>query len=165
MINDEYQPANNSTLYKTHREGNPIRLSTTGCNTTIENLSRFIEKNCAPLINSIDARINHTEHLLQIIDNINPNGLPNDAILGSFDIVNMFPNIDNIKGIKAVKLALRNRPSQKSSTECIIEGLEICLYNINSRFDQVHLLQTNRTATGSQILAPILILLFTDWIN
>ena len=91
--------------------------------------------------------------------------MPNDAILGSFDIVNMFPNIDNIKGIKAVKLALRNRPSQKSSTECIIEGLEICLYNINSRFDQDHLLQTNRTATGSQILAPILILLFTDWIN
>ena len=91
--------------------------------------------------------------------------MPNDTILDSFDIVNMFPNIDNIKGIKVVKLALRKRPSQKPSTECIIEGLEICLYKNNSRFDQDHLLQTNRTATGSQILAPILILLFTDWIN
>ena len=126
-----------------------MRLLTTGCNTAIENLCRLIEKNCAPLINSIDARINDTEHLLQIIDNINPNGLPNDAILVSFDIVNMFPNIDNIKGIKAVKLALQNRPSQKPSTECIIEGLEICLYNNNPRFDQDHLLQTNRNATGA----------------
>ena len=39
----------------------------------------------------------------------------------------MFPNIDNIKGIEALKLALQNRASQKSSTECIIEGYEICL--------------------------------------
>ena len=95
-----------------------------------------------------DARITDTEHLLQIIDNINANGLPNEAILVSFDIVNMLPNIGNIKGIEVVKLALQNRPSQKPSTECIIEGLEICLYNNNSKFDQDHFLQTNRTATG-----------------
>ena len=57
--------------------------------------------------------------------------------------------MDNIKGIDAVKLALQNRPSQKRSTECIIEGLEICLYNNNSKFDQDHLLQTNGTAIGT----------------
>ena len=61
----------------------------------------------------------------------------------------MFPNIDNIKGIEAAKLALQNRPSQKPSTECIIEGLKICLYKSNSRFDQDLLLQTNGTATGA----------------
>ena len=61
----------------------------------------------------------------------------------------MFPNMDNIKGIDAVKLALQNRPSQTRSTECIIEGLEICLYNNNSKFDQDHLLQTNGTAIGT----------------
>ena len=37
----------------------------------------------------------------------------------------MFPHIDNIKGVKAVKIALEKRPSEKSSTVCIIEGLEI----------------------------------------
>ena len=61
----------------------------------------------------------------------------------------MFPNIDNVKGTEAVKLALQNRPSQKPSTECIIEGLRICLYNNNSKFDQDNLLQTNDTATGA----------------
>ena len=61
----------------------------------------------------------------------------------------IFSNIDNIKGVEAVKLALQNRPSQKPSTECIIEGLEICLYSNNSKFDQYHLLQTNGTATGA----------------
>ena len=59
----------------------------------------------------------------------------------------MFPNIDSIKVIEAVKLALQNRPSQKRSTECITEGLEICLYNNSLKFDQGHLLQTNGTAT------------------
>ena len=75
--------------------------------------------------------------------------MPNEAILVSFDIVNMLPNIGNIKGIEVVKLALQNRPSQKPSTECIIEGLEIYLYNNNSKFDQDHFLQTKRTATGA----------------
>ena len=75
------------------------------------------------------------------------NWVPNDKILVSFDIVNMFPNISDIKGIMAVKLALQNRPSQKPFTECTIEGSEICLFSNNSKFDQDHLLQTNGTAT------------------
>ena len=111
---------------------------------------KFIQvqkKICLPLTNNIDARINDREQLLQIIDNINANELPNDKILVSFDIVNMFPNIDNNKGIEAVRLALKNRPSRKPSTECIIEGLEISLYNNNSKFDQDHLLQRNGIAT------------------
>ena len=76
----------------------------------------------------------------------------------------MFPNIDNIKGIEAVKLALQNRPSQKPSTECIIEGLEICLYNNNSKFDHEHYKQMG-LQQECQSLAPIQILQFTDWIN
>lgn len=35
------------------------------------------------------------------------------------------------------------------STQCIIEGLEICLYNNNSTFADLNLLQTNGTATGA----------------
>ena len=92
--------------------------------------------------------------MLQIIDNINANELPNNTILVSSDIAKMFPNIGNIKGIEAVKLALQNRPSQQPSTECIIEGLEICLYNNNPKFDQEHLLQTNETAIGASNYCP-----------
>ena len=84
-------------IIKTHKEGNPRRLLKTGCNTTIENLSRLIERICAPLTNNIDARINDTEHLLQIIDYINTNELANDRILVSFDIVNMFRTLTTLK--------------------------------------------------------------------
>ena len=43
IVNYDTQPGKNSTLYKTHRPDISLRLSTTGCNTAIENLSRIIE--------------------------------------------------------------------------------------------------------------------------
>ena len=94
-------------------------------------------------------KIGDTSHLLDIIDTINETGIPDETILVSFDIVNMFPSIDNVKGMDAVRLALYTRDSNKPSTECVLEVLEICLYNNNSIFDTNHLLQTNGTATGS----------------
>ena len=61
----------------------------------------------------------------------------------------MFLNIDNMKGIQVVKTILANRQVKEPSTECIIEGLEICICSNNSEFDQDHLLQKNDTATGA----------------
>ena len=43
IINDEATPGKNVTLYKTHNATLPVRLLTTGCNTPIENMSRFLE--------------------------------------------------------------------------------------------------------------------------
>ena len=31
-------------LVKTHKEGNPVRVITSGCRTAVENLSIFVEK-------------------------------------------------------------------------------------------------------------------------
>ena len=39
--------------------------------------------------------IKDSNHLLDIIDNMNSKFLPANAILVCFDIVNTFPNIDN----------------------------------------------------------------------
>ena len=41
------------------------------------------------------SRIKDSNHLLDITDNINSMFLPTDTVLVNFDIVNMFPNIDN----------------------------------------------------------------------
>ena len=93
-------------------------------------------------------RIRDTSHLLDIIDTISEKGIPHEIILMSFDIVNMFPSIDNVKGLDAVRLVPNKRDSNKPSTECVLEGLQICLYNNNLTFDKNHLLQTNGTLTG-----------------
>ena len=149
MINKEAIPRKNATLYKTHKVGTPVRLLTTGCNSAIENLSRFIEAICAPLTENMQGRIKNTQELLNIIDDLNQKELPNNTLLVSFDIVSMFPSIDNDNGVKAVEEFLDQRKTLSHKTECIIEGLKICLFNNNSKFDNQHLLQTNGTATGA----------------
>ena len=52
------------------------------------------------------SRIKDSNHLLDLIDNINSMFLSMNTILISFDIVNMFPNIDSKSGLDAVKPAL-----------------------------------------------------------
>ena len=50
--------------------------------------------------------------------------------------------------MEAVCSLLYFSSSKNPSTECIMEGLEICLLNNNSRSANIHL-QTNITATGA----------------
>lgn len=149
VINNEAVPGKNATLYKTHKPGNPVRLLTTGCNSAIENLSRFVERVCAPLTEHIPSRIKDNSHMLRIVDQLNEVGFPRNTVLVSLDIVNMFPNIDNIMGMGAVENALNTRSVCEPSTACVMDALGICLFNNNSVFANRHLLQINGTATGA----------------
>ena len=67
----------------------------------------------------------------------------------SLDIITMYPSIDNDRGIAAVRDALETRAYRSPSTDCIIEGLDICLKCNNSRFGSQNLLQLNGTAAGA----------------
>ncbi|XP_057302660.1 uncharacterized protein LOC130636829 [Hydractinia symbiolongicarpus] len=149
IVNENACPGKNSTLYKTHKAGTPVRLLTSGCNTAIENLARFLEVICAPFTENMRSRIKNTSHLLDIIDSINEKGIPDHTQLVSFDIVNMFPSIDNRNGLDSVRKIMDKRIFKKPSTECIMDALDLCLYNNNSVFANEHLLQTNGTATGA----------------
>ena len=72
--------------------------------------------------------------------------ITDSSILVSFDIVNMFPSIDNISGLEEVSEILSNRESDFSPAECILEALTICLECNNSVFDNVFYLQESGTA-------------------
>ena len=140
----------NDTLYKAHKPENPVRLLISGCNTNIELLSRYIESICTPLTEGVPCRIKDTAHLLSIIDDLNKDYMSDNYILVSFDIANMYPSIDNVRGITAVTSFLNMRETKLPLTECvIIKELRICLYHNNSIFTGVNLLQTNGTATGA----------------
>ena len=57
--------------------------------------------------------------MLTIIDNLNKrNTLTSDCRLVSFDIINMFPNIGNIFGLKAFKSILDARQDQFTPMSC-----------------------------------------------
>ena len=94
----------------------------------------------------IQTKISDSYHLIDVFETLNAKGIPDNTILVSFDIVNMFPTIDNNRGVAAVKSALHSRTNLSPSTECIIEALEICLTKNNSAFADPNLIQTNGTA-------------------
>ena len=86
--------------------------------------------------------------MFDIIDNLNDPNLPDNSVLVSFDVVNMFPSIDNKSGIKAVKEMLNVRENKNPPTECILEALRLCLECNNSVFNDKNFLQTDGTAQG-----------------
>ena len=134
-------------LVKTHKEGNPARVITSGCGTAIENLSIFVEKCLYSEALNIECRVQDTSEMLTIIDNLNnSNSLTSDCKLVSFDIINMFPSIDNISGLKSMKKVLESRSNQFPPSNCIIEALKLCLESNNSIFNSKHYLQSDGTA-------------------
>ena len=87
---------------KMHKVGNPARIITSGCGTPTENLSFFVEKYCKVAVESISCRVRDTSHMLDIIDELNEIGVSDGDMLVSFDIINMFPSIDNKIGVEQV---------------------------------------------------------------
>ena len=79
----------------------------------------------------------------------------------SFDIVDMCPSIDNQRPMEAVISALEYRINKKPSTECILEGLEICLINIDSLFWFKQLTPKNSDGSNKFLFIWLSIL----WIN
>ena len=73
--------------------------------------------------------------MLNTIDNINSrNIITNDSVLVSFDVVNMFPSIDNVLSLEAVSEILQNRESDFSPAACILDALKLCLKCNNNHF-------------------------------
>ena len=112
--------------YIKHTPNNPVRRLKTGCNTVIEKLLSFKELVCDPLTNNTETRIRDTSHLLDIIHELFSEIIPDNIMLVSFDNTNMYPSIDNNRGITTVRNALETRTNKSTSTDCMIDGLEIC---------------------------------------
>ena len=58
-------------LIETHKNDNPARIITSGCNTTVESISIFAEKILNDIASNFPSRIKDTGPMLDIIDEIN----------------------------------------------------------------------------------------------
>ena len=76
-----------------------IKLQKWYCDIAIESLSIYIEHVLFKLSKGMPSRIKDNNHLLYIVHNMNSMFLPANAIFVSFDIANVFPNIDNKSGL------------------------------------------------------------------
>ena len=149
IIHKKAKPGVAFGYIKTHKAGNPLRFITSCCGTAIENLSAFSEFYLQPLARKLPSFIKDTTDLLNRIEDLNRSGpFPEGTLLVSWDVVSMFPNIDNQLGLTAVKKALNARENQLPSTNCILEAVEICLKSNHSVFKENFSLQIHGTAMG-----------------
>ena len=135
-------------MVKTHKADNPVRVITSGCNTVVEKLSILVEKTLYPLADRLNSKRKDTNNMLEITDDINKSMLSENCVSVSFDMVNMFPNIDNKSGLLSVKEELTDSNFDVDSTQCFVDALEICLACNNSKFYHQHFLQTDGTSKG-----------------
>ena len=134
---------------KTHKKDNPLRLITSCCETAIERLSAFTEFYLKPLSQNLPSFIKDSTDLINKIQALNAKGpFPVGSLLVSWDVVSMFPNIDNNLGTTAVRKALDSRLSKFPSTDCIAEAVEICLRVNNCQFSEQNFVQKHGRAMG-----------------
>ena len=131
------------------KRDNPLRLITSCCDTAIERLSAFTEFYLKPLSQNLSSFIKDPTDLINKIQALNAKGpLPVGSLLVSWDVVSVFPNVDNNLGITAVRKALDSRSSKFPSTDSIAGVTEICLPVNNCHFSKQDFVQKHGTAMG-----------------
>ena len=71
------------------------------------------------------------------------------TLLVSWDVISVYPSIDNEVGLGACKAALLDRRDKLSpSTDCLLEAIKITLKCNNSTFNNKHYRQNRGTAMG-----------------
>ena len=115
----------------------------------MENLSAFTEFYLQPLAQKLPSFIKDTTDLLNKIEHLNTSGpFPTGTLLVSWDMVSMFPNINNKLGLYAFRKALNARENIFPSTTCILEAIKICLKSNHSVFKENFFLQIHGTVMG-----------------
>ena len=140
-------------------------MITSECSTAMETLSIFVERVLFDLGNDLPSRIRDTGHVLNTFDELNRSNLPSEFILVGFDIVNIFPSIDNNFGFKTVFKILQSHVNKFPPTQPVIEALELCLTCNNSIFNNKNYLQTDGTAQGPHMSCSYADLALTTFDN
>ena len=150
VLNFKAQPAKNYGLIKTHKPGRKLRVITAGTNSAIAQLSAFTERFLGPIARSLRYILVDTTDFLRMLQDINKRfgPIPDHFLLASWDIVAMYPSINNALGMEACRKALDKREKLKPSTDCIMGAIELTLENNNSTFNGKHYLHTDGTAMG-----------------
>ena len=111
ILNVRDKPGKNYSLIKTHKPNNPIRLITSGNGTVVEHLFWFTEYFVHPCIKKEPQILLDTTALLKRVEDIDRRFslFPAGTLLVSWDVVSMYPSIDNEVRLSSCKAALNRR--------------------------------------------------------
>ena len=142
--------------YKAHKPEKqfPGRFITSGCGSPTERLSMWIEHYMNPLMAKLPYRLKDTNQFLRTIKSFNEKREENenppsiDETLVTWDIENMYPNIDNEAGLQACRELFDEREDPKPSTDSLIDAIKITLEENIAEFDGTVVKQRSGTAMG-----------------
>ena len=89
----------------------------------MEKLYIFVETVLFYLADDLTSGMRNTGHMLNIVDKVNRLNLLSEFILAGFDIVNMFPTIDNNIGLKTVFEILGSHVNKFPQTQSVVKAL------------------------------------------
>ena len=90
-------------MVNTYKVDNSVRAITYGCNNAVENLSFLVDKTINPIANKLPSKIKNANDMICVKGSTNNSFSTDDHVLVSFNVVNMFPNIDNEIALQSVK--------------------------------------------------------------
>ena len=137
--------------------GSPV-ISNSGFYT--ENISSFIEYHLKPLAQKDKPYIRDTNDFLSKLDSLPP--LPDDVILCTIDVVDLYPNIRHDEGLITMRDALDLRKDKRNSTESLIELAEYVLKNNIFEHNLSFYKQLRGTAIGTKMAPPYAIVFLGD---
>ena len=164
----ELTPTNSRTpvfygLPKDHKAGVPLRPIVSTCGGPTEKTSWLLERILNQLLEKIPAHLRNTDEYLKRLKNSYPeHQLPQDAIVFSIDVVNLYGSIPLAEGVSAVAKMLAEHQGEIDlcglAPDDVTRLLTHCLENNTFRFDNDHYKQRVGIAMGNKVAPPVAII-------
>lgn len=138
----------------------PGRPIVSDCSSDTYNISEYIDHYLAPLATKHAAYLKDTYHFIDIIKHTD---VPQHALLITLDVDNMYTNIDNTEGLRAVKRAFSENPDNGRPDQEILELLKLNLENNDFQFDNDWYVQVMGTAMGKKFAPNYANIFMAGW--
>ena len=152
-----YKLARFYLLPKVHKVGVPGRPVVSCSGSLTEKVSEIVDHLIKPFLPTIPSYLKDTKDFLSKVRNMGP--LPDNAILVSLDVVNLYPSIPHADGLLALSEFLSKQGMPSTAVNDIIALAKFVLTNNVFEFNSEIFLQISGTAIGTK-MAPSYAVIF-----
>ena len=135
MLADEKEAAKFYCTFKVHKKHEPMtapppRPIVSGSGSVTENIATFVEYHIKDIAKEHEAYLQDTPDFLRYVEKVNnEQGLEDDHILVTWDVVGLYNNILHEEGLESLNEALETRNNPKVPTDYLIKLMDIILRN------------------------------------
>lgn len=156
LIPQNSKPPHIYALVKVHKANYPLRPIVSGIGSPCHKLARFLVNILNPLVGNTATFIKNSQ---DFINKIQGRTIPDGALIGSFDVTNLFTTTPVEEALKIARERLQADTSLKNRTplhvDTIMELVSVCVKNTYFQYGSEFYIQKEGMAMGSP-LSPVL---------